>query len=47
MSWRRFKNLIAGLSLDSRWVLEARLDADRPIVLDDPAAAEAYFASIA
>lgn len=45
MTWRRFRTLVAGLSIDSRWACELRLDADRPRELDG-AAAEAYFRSI-
>lgn len=46
MTWRRFRILLAGLSLDSRWHCALRADADAPVVLDDPAAAEAHFKAI-
>lgn len=45
MTWRRFCNLVAGLSVDSRWACELRADKDKPAELDG-AAAEAYFRSI-
>jgi hypothetical protein len=49
MSWRRFVALMTGLSTRSRWVLSLRTDRKgRGEVrrIDDPKAAEAYFASI-
>jgi len=45
MTWRRFCALLGGLSIDSRWVLATR-EASKVRTIDDPAAAEAYFATI-
>lgn len=46
MTWRRFIALTSGLSFESRWAHQLRSQADEPVVLDDPDAAEAYFRSI-
>jgi hypothetical protein len=48
MTWRRFIALLGGLSLQSRWAasIHADADPDGTTEINDPAAAEAWFAGL-